>query len=102
MKHLALLALSAFFLNSDGCDSASVRKPKHFTCQGYVRSMWVDTGKCRTYIVFEGEDKVLWTIRTERCEMPPVWVGLHGIFEYEADEGYQDAYRDVKVMRRLP
>ena len=81
-----------------GCYSANQSKVYHAI--GYVRSMWCYRADC--YTVFEGEDGIVFGIRT--LGIPPLWVGLHGEIEYEYDENYACGciYKNVKVTRRLP
>ena len=79
------------------CNTPAV---KTYHAVGYVRSLYCQTTYCTT--VFEGEDKVVFSIPTVD-RIPPVWVGLH------AEITYEDAYKintlghfkNLQVVKRL-
>ena len=68
-----------------GCNTPNVAtKPdpnlRDFT--GYVRQITFDQAHCQYGIVFENEQKSLWSVGFRNCAPPPVWVGLHAEFQY--------------------
>lgn len=93
------LILASFLLT--GCDSLYA-PPHTYRCSGYIRQYAPDTHSCRWNLVIEGDNRAIWTVRGETCTFPPVWVGLHGEFEYSIDENYTQGsiYRDFRVIRR--
>ena len=100
MKRLAVVLFLLWSVA--GCEQTP-RLTQHYIAQGYVRSVWFDARACRSSVVFEGENGVIFTIRGERCTLPPVWQGLHAIIEYESDPDYGNAtYLNLQVLKRLP
>ncbi len=72
------------------------RDPGKYHAFGYVRTIWCNLPVC--YVVFEGDNKEIFTIRHYR--VPPVWEGLHAEIEYEYDCD-QEIYKNLRVVRRL-
>lgn len=91
MKRVLLLAILLF-----GCQEQQASLRYHAV--GYVRSIWCGRDICS--VVFEGEDKSIFTIQL--LEVPPVWQGLHAEIEYEINAEYgQRFYKNLRVVRRL-
>lgn len=79
------------------CEKAPKQMKYHAV--GYVRSMWCYNVYYCT-IVFEGDDKVVFSIRVTDG-IPPVWVGIHAEVEYERFPEGPD-FRNFIVIKRLP
>jgi len=90
------LLLGLALLVVGGCGPTN-NKPIHTI--GYVRSIWVD--RCIWTVVIEGEDKVVFSVRGYSCQVPPVWQGLHGEFQYESDSDLVGYYKNFQTVRRL-
>jgi hypothetical protein len=90
-----LLALVLLLI---GCCNSGSNNIYH--AQGYVRSVWFD--RCRWTLVIEGEDRTVFSVEGRNCELPPVWQGLHGEFQYESDSDRGGhVYKNFQVVKRL-
>lgn len=103
MKNSARILLTGVALFATACDpppKPAQVKPS-ITTQGVVRHIvyGLDT-KNPSYIVIEGDDRTVFTVEVSD-NVPPVWVGMHGIFKYEPAEGGV-RYKNFVVVRRLP
>lgn len=108
MKHtIAVACLTAlgtsglFACLLGGCDQAPAKPIQmHFEAAGYVRQI-TKTGAQHHAIVFEGENKSMWTITVydSPAWVPPVWVNLRCVVSYDRFDSTDKT--NFMVVRRL-
>jgi hypothetical protein len=103
MRNLAYWYLAAGLLLA-GCDDTPARPPAPSGpywahTQGFIRQ--VDFKDGYAYVRIETEEGQLFTVKL-LDGAPPVWVGLHGRFAYEANDRASVTWKNFQVEKRLP